>query len=69
MSIGKATKKATAKKTVKKVDNVYWVIQVRKYVTWKVHSLYTTYVAALRTSRTWDVPARNVKIERVELVA
>ena len=69
MSTGKSTKKATAKKTVKKVDNVYWIIQVRKFVTWKVHSLYTTYDAALRTSRTWDVPARNVKIERVELVA
>ena len=65
MSIGKSTKKAT----VKTPDKVYWIIQVRKFVTWKVHSLYTTYDAALRTSRTWDVPARNVKIERVELVA
>ena len=69
MSIGKSTKKATAKKTVKKVDNVYWVIQVRKYVTWKVHSLYATYGDALETSRTWDTSPRNVKIERVELVA
>lgn len=64
-----ATVKSTKKATVKTPDKVYWIIQVRKFVTWKVHSLYTTYDAALRTSRTWDVPARNVKIERVELVA
>ena len=63
------TVKSTKKATVKTPDKVYWIIQVRKYVTWKVHSLYATYGAALETSRTWDTSPRNVKIERVELVA
>ena len=70
MTTVKSTKKATAKKTTKKPDIIYWVLLERKFLTWKTHSLYTTKATAQDVANDMEVfDGRKVKVERVELVA
>lgn len=52
----------------KKADDIYWVVMYRKFLTWKVHSLYST-------ERLADIAANDIefnqglttKVERAKL--